>query len=41
MALAQSLDHFVVPVDDIVVAEDFWTPLCLVCSGRVQSLDVS
>src|ERR1041384_1483328 len=24
MAIAQSLDHFVVPVDDIVVAEDFY-----------------
>ena len=25
MAIAQSLDHFVVPVDDIIVAEEFYT----------------
>ena len=24
MPIAQSLDHFVVPVDDIVVAEEFY-----------------
>jgi hypothetical protein len=24
MAIAESLDHFVVPVDDIVVAEEFY-----------------
>lgn len=32
MALAQSLDHFVVPVDDIVVAEDFYVR---VFGGRI------
>jgi catechol 2,3-dioxygenase-like lactoylglutathione lyase family enzyme len=32
MALAQSLDHFVVPVDDIVVAEDFYAR---VFGGRI------
>ena len=32
MAIAESLDHFVVPVDDLVAAEDFYVR---VLGGRI------
>jgi catechol-2,3-dioxygenase len=40
MAIAQSLDHFVVPVDDIVVAEDFYTRVFGGILGKRNGLNV-
>ena len=34
--LAQSLDHFVVPVDDIVVAEEFYVRVFGGASSRAK-----
>jgi len=40
MAIAQSLDHFVVPVDDIVVAEDFYARVFGGVLGKRNGLNV-
>jgi len=40
MAIAQALDHFVVPVDDIVVAEDFYTRVFGGILGKRNGLNV-
>lgn len=40
MAFAQSLDHFVVPVDDIVVAEDFYAEVFGGVLGKRNGLNV-
>jgi catechol-2,3-dioxygenase len=40
MAIAQSLDHFVVPVDDIVVAEDFYARVFGGILGKRNGLNV-
>jgi len=40
MAIAQSLDHFVVPVDDIVVAEDFYVRVFGGILGKRNGLNV-
>ena len=40
MAIAQSLDHFVVPVDDIVIAEDFYTRVFGGILGKRNGLNV-
>jgi len=40
MAIAQSLDHFVVPVDDIVVAEDFYMRVFGGILGKRNGLNV-
>jgi len=40
MAIAQSLDHFVVPVDDLVVAEDFYARVFGGILGKRNGLNV-
>ena len=40
MAIAQSLDHFVVPVDDLVVAEDFYARVFGGMLGKRNGLNV-
>lgn len=40
MAIAQSLDHFVVPVDDLVVAEDFYERVFGGILGKRNGLNV-
>ena len=40
MAIAQSLDHFVVPVDDIVIAEDFYARVFGGVLGKRNGLNV-
>lgn len=40
MAIAQSLDHFVVPVDDLVVAEDFYARVFGGVLGKRNGLNV-
>ena len=40
MAIAQSLDHFVVPVDDIVIAEDFYARVFGGILGKRNGLNV-
>src|SRR5262245_53093092 len=40
MDIAQALDHFVVPVDDIVVAEDFYTRVFGGILGKRNGLNV-
>jgi catechol-2,3-dioxygenase len=40
MAIAQSLDHFVVPVDDLVVAEDFYARVFDGALGKRNGLNV-
>src|SRR6185295_6395038 len=40
MANAQSLDHFVVPVDDIVIAEDFYVRVFGGVLGKRNGLNV-
>src|SRR4249920_1112470 len=40
MAIAQSLDHFVVPVDDIVAAEDFYARVFGGILGKRNGLNV-
>lgn len=40
MAFAQSLDHFVVPVDDIVIAEDFYVRVFDGVLGKRNGLNV-
>ena len=40
MAIAQSLDHFVVPVDDLVVAEDFYARVFGGMIGKRNGLNV-
>lgn len=40
MAIAQSLDHFVVPVDDLVVAEDFYARVFAGILGKRNGLNV-
>ncbi|HEX6768231.1 MAG TPA: hypothetical protein VF208_02675 [Candidatus Binatia bacterium] len=41
MAIAQSLDHFVVPVDGIVVAEDFYPRVFGGVLGKRNGLNVN
>ncbi|HSQ14546.1 MAG TPA: VOC family protein, partial [Candidatus Deferrimicrobium sp.] len=40
MAIAQSLDHFVVPVDDLVIAEDFYARVFGGMVGKRNGLNV-